>query len=366
MYRNKHLQEDNIILTIGLTRIWAGITNVAKGLDKYKIKYIFYYLEINPAYLQNTKGNYRILKSPNTLPQSCICLLKAIVNNKPKIIEVYHHLPNPTWLILQTLIAYLFKIPIVTIFTGGEILYWKNHNLIKKLSVRIVSKLSKLIIYKELYMPENISKYKISTKKKMIFIHNCIPAHHEQIEYKNSKNILFLNSFKKWRNIDLLIKGVFIALKIHPEIKVNIVGMRNEKEGAYYLKLIHDYKLEDVITLHKFTNETEQFYSKAMLFVLLADVVFLNNALLEAMSRSITPIISNVQGAEFIIDHGINGFIIERDSEILSNIIIELFNDLDRCRQIGLNACKKIETAFSEEIRSELIYKSYSNYLLNN
>ena len=85
-----------------------------------------------------------------------------------------------------------------------------------------------------------------------------------------------------------------------------------------------------------------------------ADVVFLNNSLLEAMSYGLIPLISDVQDARLIVDDGINGFIFEHTENGLKNAMQKaMLLSQEEYEIMSKNAIKKVEKSFSYDVWCE-------------
>jgi glycosyltransferase involved in cell wall biosynthesis len=56
-------------------------------------------------------------------------------------------------------------------------------------------------------------------------------------------------------------------------------------------------------------GDVQSLYQRSRFFVLPSDIVFANNALLEAMVHGVVPIVSDVEDARSIVDDGVSGFI---------------------------------------------------------
>src|SRR5690606_17265198 len=75
-------------------------------------------------------------------------------------------------------------------------------------------------------------------------------------------------------------------------------------------------------------SDPSKYFKKSKIFVLPADVIFLNYSLLEAMSYEVLPVIGDGEGAEKIIENGINGFISERNAISLKNTLSKALDSI--------------------------------------
>ena len=107
----------------------------------------------------------------------------------------------------------------------------------------------------------------------------------------DSKRFLAIGRFShRHKGFDLLIEAFNIYAKDNKEWTLDIVG--EGVEEPLYRKMIADYKLEERITLHPFTNNIQEYYSKAQVYVLSSRWEGFGLVLVEAMAHGL-PIVSS-------------------------------------------------------------------------
>ena len=107
----------------------------------------------------------------------------------------------------------------------------------------------------------------------------------------NSKRFLAVGRFShRHKGFDLLIEAFNIFAKNNKEWTLDIVG--EGVEEPLYRKMIADYKLEGLITLHPFTNNIQEYYTKAQVYVLSSRWEGFGLVLVEAMAHGL-PIVSS-------------------------------------------------------------------------
>ena len=85
---------------------------------------------------------------------------------------------------------------------------------------------------------------------------------------------------------------------------------------------------------------------------------------LEAMALKRPIVASNVGWAKDIVDHGVNGYLVDPTNHVVySDHIIELLENPTKRKQIGEAARKKIETHFSSEVVASQSVSYYNNYI---
>jgi glycosyltransferase involved in cell wall biosynthesis len=354
------LSEGKTIFVTGLTRIWAGVTSVADGLLKRNIRTIFYHMEIHQElYRLETIRDYEVVSAPRNRLSNLSSFYKCIRHTRPDHIELYHHLPDDWITIGQIFIAMFLRIPLVTVCTGGEILYWKDHSNLRKTAVRISLLFSKVVIVKELYMKESIIKHNISSTNKLEFVHNAIELGPEPTYRRQKRKILFLNTFKKYRNMELIIRAVPGVLKSFPDTEFLLVGLTGKKGEADHIQLVDDMKLGNSVKLLPFTKTPQQYYDDAAIFLLPADIVFCNNALLEAMKSGIPPIVADVAHADLVVEHNVSGLVVKKDSTLWEKAITSLLADENFRLRLAKGARQKVEKDFDEAARSNRLKAIY-------
>ena len=92
------------------------------------------------------------------------------------------------------------------------------------------------------------------------------------------------------KGFDLLIEAFNIFAKNNKEWTLDIVG--EGVEEPLYRKMIADYKLGGRITLHPFTNNIQQYYTNAQVYVLSSRWEGFGLVLVEAMAHGL-PIVSS-------------------------------------------------------------------------
>jgi len=347
------------VIVTGISRMWAGATNLAEGLAQHDIRTHFLYLETQEYYTQRVPKGCNITYLPHNPLKAAWILWKTIRRERPLHVEFYNHF-SPRWAFWQQLVLALTRVPLVVVCTGGEILYWENHTFQRRLLVRWSLKRAQVVFIKELYMRDYIKKYRIGDPAKLVFIHNHIPVRPLESYTREERIVLFLNSFKPWRNVELIVKAAPRVLESFPDAQFRLVGMTGRPTEVRITELVKMLDLEENVHLLPFAKDPDLEYAQASMFILPADVVFCNNALLEAMERGVPPIVADVPGAERIVQEGASGLRVERTPEAIANAIIQLFSDEDERLRLAQGARRRIEEKFDERQRTKQLLDYYS------
>jgi glycosyltransferase involved in cell wall biosynthesis len=122
-------------------------------------------------------------------------------------------------------------------------------------------------------------------------IYNPITLKPGKTSAGNSKRFLTVGRFTPLhKGIDLLIEAFHLFSQANKDWGLDIVGEGQEEQK--YKTLISKYQLEDRISIHPFTNQIQNYYSNAQVYVLSSRWEGMPLVLVEAMSHGL-PIISS-------------------------------------------------------------------------
>ena len=136
-----------------------------------------------------------------------------------------------------------------------------------------------------------IKYYEYDSLFKPTVIHNPLTLKPGLPSKGNSKRFLAVGRFsRQHKGFDLLINAFHIFAQNDKEWKLDIVGEGPEEE--LYKSLILKYHLEDRILIHPFTNNIQEYYSNAQIYVLSSRWEGFGLVLVEAMAHGL-PVISS-------------------------------------------------------------------------
>jgi len=250
------------------------------------------------------------------------------ITYRPRWCEIYD---TGRLTLFYTLIARIFRTKIVIILRGQEF----NRYGSRAFGLRLSLKLCHHIVSKESNLTKSLLCLSIN-RDKITEISNCVPLPKmTAINNDRDIDILFLNSVRQERHVDILLNAIKQLTEQVPNIKVVITGFSSLDDNQHQvdtpyeekiLTMIQDLNLNYNVETHGFVQEPSQFYKRAKIFVLPADVIFLNYSLLEAMSYAVAPIVCNGEGADEIINRE-NGKIVGFSSLELAEGLQEFFAD---------------------------------------
>jgi len=255
-------------------------------------------------------------------------------------IEVY---PAGRFAFIYVFLANFLAIKTVCI-ERGDIGKFDRHGFLTAISMKLTYRFSKLVIYKEHYMKKLLGELKATN---IVLLYNCVDSMVEvDILKKRTNTFLWANRLVKERKIEWVVELIKDKKLNEP---INILGILEDRDTYIQnnIDLVNSLKNYVNVTIHGYVNP-ESFYKGSKFFLLPSDIVFVNNALLEAMSYGVVPLISNVSGADEIVEDGVDGFIFEHTKEGFEKAIEKamLLSD-DEVKKMSMAAIKKVKKNFS-------------------
>jgi glycosyltransferase involved in cell wall biosynthesis len=181
---------------------------------------------------------------------------------------------------------------------------------------------------------------------------------------KENKNLLYVGQIRYIKNLKLCFQAMRLLVKEDPTYHFYLVGegmdyrslkayvkKHNLKENVHFLKAVKD------------VNKLAGIYGASDLFFFPSTYDTFSIVVREASVMKIPSLVtkdSNV--AEPFID-GENGFIAEENAESMKNKIVEIFNDEEKRKKVGLTAAETIPITFETMVERTL--ERYQ-YIVNN
>lgn len=216
-----------------------------------------------------------------------------------------------------------------------------------------------LVLYKELYMPEMLDRLAPGVPR--FLWANAVPVRAEPRCERDGDVVLFLNFFKRWRNLDVVVRAAARVRERVPGVRFELVGGADELagRGAFYddlaayegeiRALVAELGLQECVRIHPFTARVEPWYALAKVYLLPADLVFCNYALLEAMERGVPAVVTDEKDpdARRIVDDGVDGRVVRIDPGEVADAVVELLADEERRLRMARAAHAKVRDRFN-------------------
>ncbi len=267
--------------------------------------------------------------------------------------------PGGRFAFLIMLISKLAGVPVLCCERGDIYnLVYKKVDFLTRTSQFMVYKFANYMWLRELFAEDYLKK--INIHRDHFFIHNVVPIPTiEKLPTYSERDIDFLwvNSLKSFRRVDwfddALEQAYFSATK-NVLLGVTDHALKNE-----YSHIDAKKNLE----VNGFISPKE-FYKRAKFFVMPASIVYLNHALLEAMSYGVVPLITDAQGASLIIQNGVDGFICPYEKEAFVNLMKNalVMTEVD-FNNMSIQAREKIISDYSATYYKTGLKKMYDSIL---
>ena len=161
---------------------------------------------------------------------------------------------------------------------------------------------------------------------------NIVPQKHEEF------NILFLSNMMKEKGVWDLVEACRILKKKGTAFNCNFIGKWSDISEGSFLNEIKKLGLEKEVHAFgaRYGDEKNSFFQNADLFVFPTLNEAFGLVLLEAMEYSIPCITTNEGGTVSIVEDGITGFIVEKNTpQMLAEKIDYLIKNPEVCKTMG-------------------------------
>lgn len=252
------------------------------------------------------------------------------------------------------LVLRLRGIPVV-LWCRGELYDWDVFQWWQRLYFHVVIPRAKLVILKETYMRATLERAGVRTRNNVLELHNTVPlpGQFQARTCGSPIRLLFMNMFKVWRNVGFCADVAAALSRRGIAFSMAVVGDKTESEGLVnegqkLRAAIVQHGLEDRVSVYPFSSQPEAHYRAADVFLLPANLIYCNYALLEAMSHGLVPLVNSADSDHGrIVDHGQNGFGLPLDATAWADAIESLVQDQDKAARMSAAARHRIEQNYS-------------------
>jgi L-malate glycosyltransferase len=161
--------------------------------------------------------------------------------------------------------------------------------------------------------------------------------------------LVHVSNFRRMKGIKYLL-GAMNYLPERESIYLLLVG--NGMDNTRNMKIIQRNRNKARIVLAGFRSDALNIVAACNAFILSSiKGEGLNKAVVEAMSLGKPAIVTDIPGNLDLVDHEKNGLMVpSRNAKALSEAILYLYKNSDRCEEMGRNARKHVEEKLSLEI----------------
>ncbi|WP_105265353.1 glycosyltransferase family 4 protein [Pseudoalteromonas sp. T1lg76] len=212
------------------------------------------------------------------------------------------------------------------------------------------------IYAKEHHHLESIRAINPHLLTKVISIYNCVPVGEFVGGFNRAGDFLYANAVIEKRNVIELIDSFNELKNKGASFSASIYGFNSISNDVYAPRGVHysdkalnhfkNLDLDESVRTYGFVNNIKDVMKEFKFFVLPADIVLANYALLEAMSFGLVPIVYPGDGYEVLIDDGISG-IVAKDYNLTKALECALKMPEDKYLEMSEAAYNKIKKDFS-------------------
>ena len=195
------------------------------------------------------------------------------------------------------------------------------------------------------------SFYNISSKKVFI-VPNGVKS---KTPFTRSKiletPLLFMGGSSHHKGLDVLLEALPAIIKEHPEVRLIVLGeMKREEKGliliARKLGVMRNILWRGLVS----QDEMPKFYEKTYISVFPSRLDTFPLGILESMAYGIPVVATKVGGIPEIVENNRSGVLVLKENpEDLAQALIELLNNPEKVKMMGLRARKIAQDRFSWE-----------------
>lgn len=174
----------------------------------------------------------------------------------------------------------------------------------------------------------------------------------------NSRKIGFVGRIAPEKNIVNLIKAIKLLTDNNNDVQLLLYGdARNEVYLEKVNSLIAKAKLQDSVVLKGKTDTVQEAYKNIDLLCLISDYEGFSNVISEALCSGVPVITSDVEENKYLIENGVNGFVVNhKDPESIAEGIEKYLQmDAQSKDKMSKENRKKAEVLFDKDV----LYSKY-------
>ncbi|MCM0647415.1 glycosyltransferase family 4 protein [Clostridium swellfunianum] len=261
---------------------------------------------------------------------------------------------------LIVLICSVFRKQIVIHLHGAEfdVFYHKESNASKRKYISYILNKADCIIALSEEWKEKISIY---CNSKVEVVYNSVDIPKANFYKNGSRNLLFLGRIGKRKGVFDIIRALSEVKKLGYNFKLLVCG---DGEVEQLKNLTKEYNMQQDVIIHGWISgdSKDELLKNIGINLLPSYNEGMPMSVLEAMSYGIPTIASNVGGIPKIIEHGINGYVIEPgDIELLKKYIILLLGDQDLREELSRKSYNTVKGKFDIEVQLDKLLKIYKS-----
>jgi lipopolysaccharide/colanic/teichoic acid biosynthesis glycosyltransferase/glycosyltransferase involved in cell wall biosynthesis len=307
-------------------------------------------------------------------------LYRLIQKEKFQVVHVH----TPIASVLGRIAAWLAGVPIIVYTVHGFYFHENMNKTIRKALIRlerILCRVTTTVFTVSNEDAQTAIKEKICPEKKVNWISNGVDINRFSVETDsdsirrryglspNDKVIGFVGRLVKEKGIINLFEAVQHIVTLVPDVKLLIVGDREESDRDKHVQkiltgMVNQGGLSSRILFTGFIENIPEVLSAMDIFVLPSYREGLPISVLEAMASGKPVIATNIRGCREEVIPGQTGLLVPiNDSRSLADAIVRLLSDEELALEMGLKGRKRVEELFDEEFTIEKQLQAYQEII---
>jgi glycosyltransferase involved in cell wall biosynthesis len=281
-------------------------------------------------------------------------LVKLFRREKPSVVHCSGAEANAHGL----LAAWIARVPLRI----GEEIGFPNHNYLYRFLFKKIYKKAHVLIGISQAVCDRIVQLGEASRGKMKVVYNPVESFATPLKESTAQpQLVTVSRLAPVKNLDALIQVTARVNRTTP-LHLHVVGDGPEREKL--VQLVASLGLTSSVTFHGFNDNPKTVLLKSDIFLLISFSEGLGNSILEALACGLLCIVTNVGGTTEIIEHSINGWLVDphNEEQIVQQLqaVLRLPEaDKERVRQ---QARKTIREKFSMERHRENLLALYGFY----
>lgn len=295
---------------------------------------------------------------------------KIINKNNIDIIHSNNFSPALAGSILSSLFSIPHIMTVHDIFSLCGKNYWKKWGKqanVSRLNVMLAPIFEKWMVklkHECIHTVSNATKddlLKFGEKRPIHIIHNSINETQIVLDEVNALQFVYVGRLVFYKNLEIVIKAIGILKKIHPNVKLVLVGDGPHKKSLQ--DLTNKLELQSNIEFLGYTPHDEKIKiiatSNALVFPSLCEGFGL--VILEAFSQRKPVLVSNVKPMSDIISDEKNGFVLDPyDETVWAEQLLKLIHNPNLALEMGQEGNKLFVNSFNKDLMYNKIMEMYA------
>ena len=167
-----------------------------------------------------------------------------------------------------------------------------------------------------------------------------------------------IGTLQERKGHQFLFRSWVTVLKKFPDARLYVVASSDSGDKDKLIAVAKGLKIEQSITWIEFTKNVGDIYQQLNVVVMPSlEYESFGRIIVEAMAFSVPIIATKVGGMPELIDHGKDGYLVEKnDEENLANCIVKLLDDPESTKQMVKFGYQKYMNSYTADVMARSYY----------